>query len=329
MAWRRLLGAAVASLGAPAMGEETEAWDLDALRLEQENLGVIRERLHESRHQFARTAGNLSAVIDSLKRVAPRSEEMREALIESIAIERRLDEVDQRIEQAGAAADSLRQRLRLAYDWEISRLFGALSKAMDKGLLMQMMILWEERRKLGYDVIEPELGRYPVDMTIAASDGPDEIRQKLVLLEDRLSLLRVEARKMEGRIRWLEDQGRMERELWSLARQFHLQMSAVGEIPGGVSVESPVQGTSAVNFTGEGGQPPQDDPRNTGGGLVEVRSGEGMVAVVAPRGFMLELHKLRARRQELKEMEAVLQERIGAFRDHLEVHLQELQQQGR
>lgn len=329
MAWRKLIWIAAVFLGAPATGEETGAWDLDALRLEQENLGVIQERLHESRHQFARVAGNLSAVIDSLKRIAPRSEEMRKALIESIAIERRLDEVDQRIEQASAAADSLRRRLRLAYDWEISRLLGALSEAMDKGLLMQLMILWEERRKLGYDVIEPELGRYPVDMTIAASDGPDEIRQKLVLLEDRLNLLREEEGRLEGRIRRLEDQGRMERKLWSLARQFRLRMNAVGEIPGGVSVESPGQGTSAVNFSGDDGQPPQDDPRNTGGGLVEVRSGEGMVAVVAPRGFVLQLHKLHARQQELKEMEAVLQERIGAFRDHLQVHLQELRQQSR
>ena len=328
MAWRKLLAVAAAFLGAPAAGGETAAGDLNALRLERENLGAIQEKMHEDRHRFARTAATLSAVIDSLKRAAPRSEEMRQALIASMEIERRLVETDQRIEQLSAAADSLRRRLRLAYDWEISRLLGALSEAMDKGLLMQLMILWEERRKLGYDVIEPEPGRYPVDMTVAASDGADEIRQKLVLLEDRLSLLREEAGRIEGRIRWLEDQGRMERKLWSLARQFRLQTTAVGELPGGGPQETPGQGTSAVNFTGEGGQSSPADLRKTGRGVLEVRVDEGVVRVAAPRDFVLKLHKLRVRQQELKEMEAVVQERIGAFRAHLQVHLQELRQDG-
>ena len=78
-----------------------------------------------------------------------------------------------------------------------------------------------------------------------------------------------------------------------------------------------------------GGQPSQAGSRNAGQGIVEVRSGEGVVDAVAPRGFGLELHKLHARQQELKEMEAVLQERIGAFRDHLQVHLEVLRQDRR
>ncbi len=311
MAWRKLLGVAVAFLGAPALGEETEAWDLKALRLERENLGVIQESMHKSRHQLARTAGNLSAVIDSLKRVAPESGEMRMAFLQAMAIERGLVDADQRIEQLSAAEDSLRERLRLACDWEISRLLGALSKVLDRGLLMQMMILWEERQKLGYDVIEPELGRYPVDMTVAASDGPDEIRQKLALLEDRASLLGEEARQLEKRIRWLEDKGR---KVWSLARQFSLHEGVIEEASAGASPESPGQGSAAVNFAGDGGQPSRTDSR------------KGVVAVVAPWDFVLELHKLHARRQELKEMSAVVQERIEAFRDHLQVHLQELHQ---
>ena len=261
MEWRKLIGVAAAVLGAPAAGEETGAWDLNVLKLEEEKLRVIQESMHKSRHQLARTAGDLSAVIDSLKRGDPGSEEMRLSFLQSMEIERLLLQVDQEIEQMSAAEDSLRERLRLAYDWEISRLLAALSESPDQGLLVQLMILWDERQKLGYDVIEPELARYPVDMTIAASDGPEEIRQKLALLEDRISLLREEGRQLEKRIRRMENQGRMEKEVWSLARRL---------LPEGG------QG-AAVHLASDGGlRPPADSPE-TGRGLIEVR-GKGVVA---------------------------------------------------
>ena len=321
MGWRKLIGVAVAVLGAPASGEETEAWDLNALKLEQENLRVIQESMHKSRHQLARTASDQSAVIDSLKRGDPGSEEMRQSFLRSMEIERLLLQVDQEIEQLSAAEDSLRERLRLAYDWEMSRLLAALSKSLDQGLLMQLMIVMDERQKLGYDVIEPELARYPVDMTIAASDGPEEIRQKLALLEDRISLLREEGRQLEKRIRRMENQGRMEKEVWSLARR--LLPEGAGEMSAGMPTEGG-QGAAAVHLASDGGlRTPADSP-GTERGLIEVRGGKGVVALVAPRDFVLQLHKLQARMKELKEMEAVLEERIAAFRDHLQVHLQEL-----
>ena len=191
---------------------------------------------------------------------------------------------------------------------------------MDQGLRMQLMILWEERQKLGYDVIEPELGRYPVDMTIAATDGPDAIRQKLALLEDRLSLLRKEARQVEKRIRRMENRGRLEQEVWSLARQL-LPEGAIGEVSSGAPPEAPAQGTAAVHLASDGGPVSPGDSPNPGRGLIEVRGADG---VVAPRDFLLELHKLQARMKELIELEAVLEERIAAFREHLQLHLQEL-----
>ena len=319
MGWRKLIGVAVAVLGAPAAGQETGAWDLNGLKLEQENLRVIQEAMHKSRHQLARTASDLSAVIDSLKRGDSGSEEMRQSFLQSMAIERLLLQVDQEIEQLSAAEDSLRERLRLAYDWEISRLLAALSESLDQGLGMQLMILWEERQKLGYDVIEPELSRYPVDMTIAASDGPEEIRQKLALLEDRISLLREEGRQLEKRIRRMENQGRMEKKVWSLARR--LLPEGDGEMSGGIPTEGG-QG-AAVHLASDGGLPPPADSPETERGLIEVR-GKGVGVLVAPRDFVLQLHKLQARMKELKEMEAVLEERIAAFRDHLQLHLQEL-----
>ena len=174
-------------------------------------------------------------------------------------------------------------------------------------------------RKLGYEVIEPELARYPVDMTIAASDGPEEIGQKLALLEDRISLLRKEGRQLEKRIRRMENQGRMEKKVWSLARR--LLPEGAGEMSGGNPTEGG-QG-AAVHLASDGGlRPPADSPE-TERGLIEVR-GKGVAALAAPRDFVLQLHKLQARMKELKELEAVLEERIAAFRDHLQLHLQEL-----
>ena len=79
-----------------------------------------------------------------------------------------------------------------------------------------------------------------------------------------------------------------------------------------------------MHLASDGGLRPAADSPETERGLIEVRGGKGVVALVAPQDFVLQLHKLQARMKELKEMEAVLEERIAAFRDHLQLHLQEL-----
>ena len=79
--------------------------------------------------------------------------------------------------------DSLTDRLRLEYDWEIGVLIQQLQDRSDGGLLTQLMVYQEARKSLGMAASRAVL-RYDEGMDIEGDDGPEEIRQKLELMDD-------------------------------------------------------------------------------------------------------------------------------------------------
>ena len=291
-----------------------EVWDLKALRDEQRNLEVIGESLGKQRLNVVETADSLAFVIDSLKRVDPEAADLKEALLSSMTLVHYLVTIDHRFEDLTAAKDALDERMRSAYDWEISRLFSSLSEAPDEGLLVQLMIMQEQRQALGDD-IEPSRMRYSGDMSVARSDGPVEISQKVEFLEDRASLLREESRRLELRIGRLADQGQFERRLQLVAEQMRLSVRRSDEGTRATELISGSDPRASLQLTGA--REPERNLESPGAARCNEIRRQHLIRVPSPREFDLETHKLRARQQELREMEAVLEERIQTFRSRL------------
>ena len=301
------------------MVSDAEDLNLNFLKSERDNLNVIYESLSESRLGLVGAADSLSVFIDSLKRTNSRHTELRDALLESMSLVASLVEIDQRIEQIMITRNGIQERLRLAYDWEISRLYKMLSEKQDRGLLMQWMILREERQKLGDSVIEPMRMQFPIEMTIVGTDGPAQIRQKIEVLEGKAGLLHKKRQQLEDRVGRLEHQGRLERQMWVWVREYKLEEF----VPRGESFhsESVKSGKPNPSLNSSNNEQISSEARRTTKlrRRVEIRRGKRLMPVPAsPRDYVLELHKLRVRQQELREMEAVVKERDDTFHLHLQ-----------
>ena len=274
--------------------------DLQALKSVQRELTVRLDSLALQRGAIEAELDSLSTVIDSLKLSAPESEQVKEALLSSMTPVWRVTRIDYEMEEISARRDSVTDALRSAYDWEISTLLKNLWEELDEGLLQQLIIFQDERQALG-DRISGSRMRYPEDMVVGDADGPDEIRQKIQLWEGKKGLLQAEVRRVEARIKQLEAERLLATRVWvraeqrwTLERRTFRSRSSLEERagPGEMSVVSETQSVPRIRAKGDPGVP-------------------------VPNYIVLKIRTLHARREEFRQMVAVVEERVGAFRRHL------------
>lgn len=279
---------------------------IGALRTEAREARSVCDWLEEQRRLIVAKAESLSTCIDSLKAADEELEELHEALRGSLSLVQELVEIDHSLDVARAREDSLTDQLRLEYDWEIGVLIQQLQDRTDGGLLTQLMVYQEARAALGMRTSQAVL-RYDQGMEIGADDGPDEIRQKLELMEDMDQRLERDARNIDSRLNRLEEAYRLRLAMQSLMRRQPPPARGVAPQEGrgiAVPVVSEVERRRGAPFvlSLEG---------NTVSGLKSV-PGEDL---------LLEIHKWKVRQQEVDELKAVVRERSETFRNHLLIML--------
>ena len=278
--------------------------DLQALKSARRELTVRLDSLAPQRAAIEAELRTLSTVIDSLKRSTPESEQLNEVYLSLNAPMEKVSGIDSEMEKISARRDSVTDALRAAYDWEISTLFKSLSEEPDGGLLQQLIIFQDERRALGEHIVASRM-RYAEDMVVNDADGPDQIRQKIQFLEGKKGLLQSEVRRVEARIKRLEAERRLAKgmsglaeKMWALERR-HL-----------------FKGRSAFKTRARAGEmAPAVPAATTSQGAPQTRA-KGDSGPIS-NYIALEIRKLYARQEELRQIVAVLEERVDTFRLHL------------
>lgn len=306
--------------------------EIGALRREYRELREKRTALSAKREAVVTAADELSARIDSLKGAGSDPDALHEALRASLGLVQRIVDIDRNLETLQSNQDSVRERLRLAYDWEIGQLIQQIDARPDEDLLAQLMVYQEERESLGTGPLPGEL-QYGAEMAVSPSDGPDEIRQKMELMEDVAARLRVEARNTRSQLSRLEEEHRLR----SRVRVFAGEISLFDEhLPEGrilvraqeelVADGAPDDRFSDERSTGVSGDQKIDTPSQVvenatrpilRGSMQTMRDGELQPFVSGVTETAVEIQKLRVRQQELRELEAVARERAASFRAHL------------
>jgi hypothetical protein len=330
-----------------------EADQIQKLLGQKEELGQLRQALNERRVRLATEADSLSAYIDSLKQTAETaSTELHEALRASLVLVARVVEVDQRLHSLEVEATGVRERLRLAYDWEIAQLIEYLSHQAERDALVKLMVCQQAREALGEETAPSGL-RYGEDMDISQEDGPDDIAQKIELLEDSAERLMAESKKIERRLRRLEDERRLRAQVKVFTNQIslfdeHLPQGRIlrqdqvaeeaaieiSDVAGARTVLNidadalaqavpaadpasalPVSLNSAPINSAPINSTPISDPI-----LVEQQAHHEENSLERMRfgtdELILEISKLKSKQSEIRQLEAVLEERIGVFRRH-------------
>jgi len=329
-----LTGLTLAWIGAVgAVWAETH--EIGTLRAEHKRLVAVQSSLEAQRRGVVVEAEELSARIDSLKTEGEDSEELHEALRSSLGLVQRMVDIDRELEAVKVRQDSLKGRLHLAYDWEIGVLIQKISEDPDPGLLTQLMVYQEAREALGSQPVGSSL-RYGEEMAISPSDGPDEIRQKMELMEDIATRLQVEAQKTVQQLLRLEE----ERRLRSRVRVFTSEISLFDEhLPEGrVLVRgggpervfaAPAAGDQVLEATR--GEEMKDA---VGGALAPPaqsllshrelarEGGPQPLEGLSTDDVVLEIHKLKAHQQEIRQLEQVVRERAVTFRRYLQKMLE-------
>ena len=275
------------ALPGSALGDSSGLGDLKA---QYRALESQRDSLANQRLQVAASAEALSARIDSLRLSAANSAVLQEAWRSSLRLVQHMVELDWKLVALEARQDSVAERLCLAYDWEIGVLIQKLAEQPDRGLSAQLTLYQESRELLGVGIHSANL-YYSGQMKIEVDDGPDEIQQKQELLEDIADRLKAEWRANADLMRRLEAEhrlcARVERAR-AKARRLEERVLVSGEQP-----REPVRLLT------------QDES------LAEFDL-ESSIAEVA-----LKIHKLKARQQEILQLQAVIEDRAEAFRRYL------------
>lgn len=263
---------------------------LGDLKTQYRALESQRDSLAGQRLRVAAEAEALSARIDSLKLSAANSAALPEALRSSLRLVQHMVEIEWKLVALEARQDSLAERLCLAYDWEIGVLIQKLAEQPDRGLSAQLTLYQEAREQLGVGIHSANL-YYSEQMKIEVDDGPDEIQQKQELLEDIADRLKAEWSANADLLRRLEAEYR----LCARAEQARAKAQRSEERVL-VSGEQPQEQVRLLR---------QDES------LAEFDL-ESSIAEVA-----LKIHKLKARQQEILQLQAVVEERAKAFRRYL------------
>ena len=275
------------ALPGAAPGDSSRLGDLKA---QYRALESQRDSLASQRLKVAASAEALSARIDSLKLSAANSAVLREALRSSLRLVQQMVELDWKLVALEARQDSVAERLCLAYDWEIGVLIQKLVEQPDRGLSAQLTLYQESRELLGVGIRSANL-HYSGQMKVEVDDGPDEIQQKQELLEDIADRLKAEWSANADLMSRLEAEHRLcarVEQARAKARRSEERILVSGEQP-----REPVRLLR------------QDES------LTEFDL-ESSIAEVA-----LKIHKLKARQQEILQLQAVIENRAEAFRRYL------------
>lgn len=275
------------ALPGAALGESSGLGDLKA---QYRALESQRDSLASQRLKVAASAEALSVRIDSLRLSAANSAVLQEAWRSSLRLVQQMVELDWKLVALEARQDSVAERLCLAYDWEIGVLIQKLAEQPDRGLSAQLTLYQESRELLGVGVQSANL-HYSGQMKIEVDDGPDEIQQKQELLEDIADRLKAEWSANADLLRRLEAEHRLcakVEQKRAKARRSEERILVSGEQP-----REPVRLLR------------QDES------LAEFDL-ESSIAEVA-----LKIHKLKARQQEILQLQAVIEDRAEAFRRYL------------
>lgn len=286
-----------------ATGATAQIRDLTSVQDRRSHLGHDSDSLMSVRIRLVARRDSLSFLADSLWRDDPQSTQLLQARSASRSLVTRLHVIEQRLDSLDVARDSLDADLRDAYDWELARLLGLLTKdGWDEGLYRQLLVFREERAELG-NAIRASAHRFDEDdeLSVSAEDGPEELSQKIEFAQDRVAAYQGEQREIARQLRFIERDVMMIRRYWDLADEMMRRRGAesgmlqMRVVPGTEGAETPVtRGAMAL------GQALPDS---------------STTPMEAP--WLLEGQRLKARVQELKEVEAVLQERISVFHEHL------------
>ena len=290
--------AVLSTLLATAGAATAQIGDLATLKADRAQTDELADSLQSVRVRYIVRKDSLSSRVDSLRSEDPESTDLRRVQLESRALLTRLLDVEIRLDSLAASADSLDEDLRSAYDWEMLQLLGLLEAAWDDGLYGQLEMFRQERAELG-DAIGP--GHYRFDdqheLALAEDDGPEEIEQKIELAQYKVARLQQERKDVSRRLDtlerllvtrqlWYRDDGRdpltrreVSAQLQPLLRDQETQLELLG--PERRARTTPRPDTVAP------------------------------APIEAP--LLLEVQRLKARQQELREIEAILQDRIGAF----------------
>ena len=263
---------------------------LGDLKAQYRALESQRDSLADQRLRVAAEAELLSARIDSLKLSAEDSAALREAWRSSLRLVQRMVKIEWELVALEARQDRLAERLCLAYDWEIGVLIQKLAEQPDQGLSAQLTLYQDAREQLGVGIYSANL-HYSEQMKIEMDDGPDEIQQKQELLEDIADRLKAEWSTNADLLRRLEAEYR----LCTRAEQAR----AKAQRPEERVLVSGEQPREQVRFLR------RDES------LAEFDL-ESSIAEVA-----LKIHKLKARQQEILQLQVVVEDRAEAFRLYL------------
>ena len=293
----------------------SDAGDIGALRTDRREAAAVRDSLEKQRRQIVAGAEALSSHIDSLKEAQGEVEELHKALRASLGLVQRLVSLDRALESVRTREDSLLEQLRVGYDWEIGVLIQQLQEQPDEGLLTQLMVYQEAREALGARTSNALL-RYEEGMTISADDGPEEIRQKLELMEDLGQRLVRDERSVSDHLHKIEEEYRLRSRMRSFTNEMRLFDEHLPEGRGAASLGDAESG----RLVSEGAEALA--PAFLRSSEVQ-RQEQGVVLEgVSSDEVLLEIHKWKARHQEILELEAVVRERTVAFRRYLQEMLE-------
>ena len=279
--------------------------EIRVLDAEKERLKVRQDSL-ETRHlQLLQEEKSISARVDSLKRAGENAAELREVLFHCTDMVERRNTLELELEEIRSRREDLDERLRLAYDWEIGMLIQKLGQTPDRGLILQLNLFQEARANLGDKVDESQL-HYSEEMDISPDDGVDDILQKIELMNDIADRLRIAAGKTAERLRRLEEMRRLQAQVHAF--ESGTRLLAEQAVEGRVLLTSAPPREEAGKAVAPVMVPQgEQDPGKYGLRLRSLRADE----------TQLEIHKLKARQQELHQLELVVRARARTFRSYM------------
>ncbi|MSR83093.1 MAG: hypothetical protein EXS58_09230 [Candidatus Latescibacteria bacterium] len=300
-----------------AVGEEGQ---IPGLRADQQQLAAALRTLVGERVQVVRQADQLSAQIDSLKLAGGDAELLQQALRSSLALVHRLVEIDHSVDSLAGTQDEVRERLRVAYDWEIGQLIQRLAKEGPNRQVVGRLMLYQEAREALGEQLNPGRMRYAEELVINPEDGPEEIAQKIELMEDMAGRLHTDAKRTAAELGRLEE----ERRLRNQVRVFTAQISLFDEhLPDRQVMQ---EGATALELAPgssiKAGDTRQPAPAEAGGRHSASGSQRLALERFSADDLRLEIYKLKAHQREIRQMESVLHERIQTFRLQLGTSLE-------
>ena len=278
--------------------------DLTTLQERRGLLSLSSDSLMSVRIRLVAQKDSLSARAESLWTQDPESYELLRTRTASRMLIARLRVIERRLDSLVTVGDSLEADLRDSYDWEISRLHGLLTEdGWDEGLFRQLLVFQEEREGLG-NTIRASNHRFDDEdeLSISAQDGPEELRQKIEYAQDRVAYYQERQREITRQLRFIDRQVFVMRKYWHVAEEL-IRMHG--------------DGTDMLRIRGMDRPDLNRESPTMRGAQTVAPSFVDSAATPIEAPWLLEGQRLRARAQELGEVEAVLQERIGVFHEHL------------